>query len=269
MSSILNALKRVETDGSDNPCTHRRSVPWLPLEEVRVAWSDRLWGMLITSGRRWIATGLTLVALVGAGVLVGSLGPAFFHKLQHQQPTTVIAPPRTTVSPAKAMLPIHHPDTTPPPFNDPSSITSPVVTSAPKAGQQDTLSVAGSSALPTTGDSVAEHSPPNAGALPSTLGIARPLPPSQPNSATENHPIFENFEKPAGPPVAPPLPIEAELNLQAVSWSEAAQRRIAVINDRVLHTGEAIDGYTVSRIDPEAVILLRAGATYRLTFRSR
>ena len=261
MSSILNALKRVETDGSGDPSIHSHPPPWLLREDVRATWSDRCREVLITSGRRWMAAGMILVATVTAAALVGSMIPVFFQTLGHQPPTTTIVPSRTTV-PAAKTVPANHPTT---PFNEPSAVTSP----PPEVEQPDTLATAGSEALPATGGIVAEHLPPKTGARPSAVVIDGPQPPSPPPGAIDHRPVYENVGKPADPPVAIPLPAEAGLSLQAVSWSENAHRRIAVINSRILHDGETIAGYTVSRIDPESVNLVRRGATYRIIFRPR
>jgi type II secretory pathway component PulC len=64
-----------------------------------------------------------------------------------------------------------------------------------------------------------------------------------------------------------PVPAEAGLTLQAISWSARAEQRIAVIDGRVLHQGDSIAGYLVETIEPDTVTLSQTGRVYRLAFR--
>ena len=56
------------------------------------------------------------------------------------------------------------------------------------------------------------------------------------------------------------------LSLQAISWSETASRSIAVLNNQVVHETEAINGYVVRKIQPDNVLLEKDGQTYSLVF---
>ena len=57
-----------------------------------------------------------------------------------------------------------------------------------------------------------------------------------------------------------------QLKLQAVAWANEAARRLAVINDRIVHEGESVDGYQIVKIRQEDVILKRGGKSWRLEF---
>ena len=60
---------------------------------------------------------------------------------------------------------------------------------------------------------------------------------------------------------------DSKLKLQALAWSDEAARRMAVINGRIVHEGESVDGYQVVKIREEDVILNQGGKSWRLEFR--
>ena len=51
-----------------------------------------------------------------------------------------------------------------------------------------------------------------------------------------------------------------------MAWSDDAARRMAVINGRIVHEGESVDGYQVLEIREEDVIVDAAGKSWRLEF---
>jgi hypothetical protein len=59
---------------------------------------------------------------------------------------------------------------------------------------------------------------------------------------------------------------DSKLKLQALAWSDDAVRRMAVINGRIVHEGESVDGYQVLEIREEDVIVNAAGKSWRLEF---
>ena len=56
--------------------------------------------------------------------------------------------------------------------------------------------------------------------------------------------------------------------IQAISWSEIPEQSLAVINSQVVRVGDGIEGYQISRINPDDIVLQREGKTFRLEFRS-
>jgi len=58
----------------------------------------------------------------------------------------------------------------------------------------------------------------------------------------------------------------SKLKLQALAWSDDAVRRMVVINGRIVHEGESVDGYQVVKIREEDVILNQGGKSWRLEF---
>jgi len=69
-----------------------------------------------------------------------------------------------------------------------------------------------------------------------------------------------------------PLPVDrlegVGIKIQAISWSEAPEQSLAVINNQVLREGDGIEGYQISRINPDDIILQRGGKVFQLDFRS-
>jgi len=67
----------------------------------------------------------------------------------------------------------------------------------------------------------------------------------------------------------PPLLASTDLKLQAISWAEAPQQRIAVINGEILNIGEQISGFVVVNIRMNDVILQQNGTMWRMVFNSK
>lgn len=59
---------------------------------------------------------------------------------------------------------------------------------------------------------------------------------------------------------------DSKLKLQALAWSADDARRMAVINGRILHEGESVDGYQVMQIREEDVVVSEGGKSWRLEF---
>ena len=67
-----------------------------------------------------------------------------------------------------------------------------------------------------------------------------------------------------------PLPMDrlegVSFKIQAISWGEAPQERLVVIGNQVLREGDGIEGYRISRINPDDIVLRRGDNAYRLDF---
>jgi type II secretory pathway component PulC len=59
------------------------------------------------------------------------------------------------------------------------------------------------------------------------------------------------------------------LKIQAISWSQAPQDRIAVVSSQVVREGQTIEGYRVKRINTEDLILSKEGLDWILAFEHR
>ena len=60
---------------------------------------------------------------------------------------------------------------------------------------------------------------------------------------------------------------DPEMKLQAITWSKDPQKRIVVINNRILHQGDAVSGYLIDTINQDDVLLSDAGEKWKLLFR--
>ena len=56
------------------------------------------------------------------------------------------------------------------------------------------------------------------------------------------------------------------MKLQAITWSKNPQKRIVVINNRILRQGEVAHGYRVDTINQDDVVLSDAGEKWKLLF---
>jgi hypothetical protein len=60
---------------------------------------------------------------------------------------------------------------------------------------------------------------------------------------------------------------DPDMKLQAVTWSRAPQKRIAVINNRILREGDMVSGYLINSINQDDVVISRDGEKWQLLFR--
>ncbi len=56
------------------------------------------------------------------------------------------------------------------------------------------------------------------------------------------------------------------LKIQAISWSQIPQDRLAVVNSQLVREGQSIDGYRVKQINSDDMILSREGLDWMLKF---
>ncbi|MDX2445877.1 MAG: general secretion pathway protein GspB [Desulfobacterales bacterium] len=67
-----------------------------------------------------------------------------------------------------------------------------------------------------------------------------------------------------------PLPMDrlegGGFKIQAISWGETPQERLVVISNQVLREGDSIEGYQISHINPDDIVLRRSDKAYRLDF---
>ena len=59
---------------------------------------------------------------------------------------------------------------------------------------------------------------------------------------------------------------DSKLKLQAIAWSDDTTRRMAVINNQIVREGGAVDGYSVTNIRKDDVIVNDGNTSWRLEF---
>jgi type II secretory pathway component PulC len=60
---------------------------------------------------------------------------------------------------------------------------------------------------------------------------------------------------------------DSEITLQAISWAPNPQKRIAVINNRILRQRDMVAGYRIDTINQDDVVLSDKGKKWKLVFR--
>ena len=60
---------------------------------------------------------------------------------------------------------------------------------------------------------------------------------------------------------------DPDMKLQAVTWSRVPQKRITVINNRILREGDMVSGYLIKTINQDDVVLSQEGTKWKLLFR--
>ncbi len=60
---------------------------------------------------------------------------------------------------------------------------------------------------------------------------------------------------------------ESKLQLQAIAWSEDAARRIAVVNGHVVREGESVEGFSITQIRKDDIIVNDGNETWQVEFR--
>jgi hypothetical protein len=64
-----------------------------------------------------------------------------------------------------------------------------------------------------------------------------------------------------------PLLSDQEIKLQAITWSKNPQKRITVINNKILRQGEMVLSYRIDIINQDDVVLSDGGKKWKLPFR--
>jgi len=59
-------------------------------------------------------------------------------------------------------------------------------------------------------------------------------------------------------------PSEIDFNVQAIAWSNTPEKRIAVINGRIVHEGEHVDGVLVTQIGLDDVFFKKGSKKWKL-----
>ena len=59
---------------------------------------------------------------------------------------------------------------------------------------------------------------------------------------------------------------DSKLNLQALAWFNDPRKRMAVINSRIVREGESVDGYQVTKIRRQDVVVSDGSKLWRLEF---
>ncbi|KPK34299.1 MAG: hypothetical protein AMK70_07835 [Nitrospira bacterium SG8_35_1] len=260
MSSILRALKKLENDPR-----HLEEVP--PLDSQFVPLAD-------TGGQKTAMRFLVMV--ISGGIVCGLVVLAgwwlFAVKIKPPpvvpQETAFQGLPQTEIAPAGPKEPEA-------PENAPGSQEPSISAGDPVILPQTTANISGSMPEKT------QQRP--AQAITPKAPVSVDGPEAEATSQIAASPAPENkkqvpAEKTAAVARVPAVPLQVkeveipvlndpEMKLQAITWSRDPQKRIAVINNRILRQGEAVNGYRIATINQDDVVLSDAGEEWKLLFR--
>jgi hypothetical protein len=261
MSTILDALKRLESVRQQEAA---RQTP-TSMEGNAASWR-------VIGGRKIILViaGLTILCSTAAIVWFsyGFNGQAFFRKGSSEVPVMAAVPVGSfeeplAASPVKESLVAESAQT---------AIVSPSITSKPAIPMEDRVSQTSLSSVPpiygkTIRNKVVSE---EASRTKAASGNNSPSVQAAANITTSLTSKNSPRPNPGQAPNTDAVPIaRGELQLQAISWSEAPASRVTVIDGRILRESQSIGGYTVLRILPNSVIVHKEGKNWKLEYSSR
>ena len=240
MSAVLKALQKIERRRAQ---TDRMVVTQWPVDPLAITRPRKHIGKTIGVALAVIICIGLIVALVRQRHALIPVAPSETPAVAHREPT----------SPAGDNL-----TSTGAPVNLPRSMPTKAAQTIPLAAE------------PSPSDAVTPPAGPRPKPIQATPPRASAPSPPQPVAAA---PL-----KAVAPPDSPtPLPaqpvierlIDPAITLQAVVWSDNPDECMAVINDRIMHTGDRIERYTLVKISANEVWLTDNGQTWRLPFMKR
>jgi hypothetical protein len=259
VSSILKALKKIEESAPPDE-TLNPAQAFNP----RTVFGQRHRRRRLTP--KTICLGLAAVVVLAAGILVlgwitGATDP------RGRKPVTAAADSAPAGANAfRAKLPGGN-----------TATASPPVAAPPLPGQP--ASVEAPAPFPAAAPEAPAAPSPEAPA-PAAKPAARPLPKDRPRApVTEPPSIAAQKAAPARKTAAPGQPPAArtpednlsllnnfKLKVMAIAWNPDTTRRIAVINGHIIKEGESVDGYTITRIRKDDVIVNDGSRSWRVEF---
>ena len=260
MSSILRALKKLESEPRHRDETQPLDSKFVPLADTSPQKTPKALIMMVIGG------GLVcgLVILAGWWLFSEKIGPDPVAPQKIFLPASEpaeIAPAKTQEAAVlqgsdvavEAAQPAADISAPPPKTADritiPESAPVNIVPSPVQAvAQEAVMPVAEPAAEPASpGPEITEQVPADEDAVAGTRGA--------PEVATK-----------AQTPEMPALK-DPEIKLQAITWSKDPQRRIVVINNRILRQGDVVLGYRIDTINQDDIVLSEAGKKWALAFR--
>ena len=259
MSSILKALKKIEESAPPE-----ESLNPAQALNPRTVFGQRHRGRWLTS--KIIYMGLAAVVVLAAGILIrgwmsGEADP------RGDKPVTRAADSAPAGADAfRAKLPDGKtaapstPVAAPPPPTRPASVAAPApvpadaseATAAQRPAPPAQAAKSAARALPKEAPEAPSAERPSA--LAQRAAPARETPP--PNRPPATRTPEDNLSRLD----------DSKLKVMAIAWHGDAARRIAVINGHVVKEGESVDGYTITRIRKDDVIVNDGSRSWRVEF---
>lgn len=247
MSSILDALKKLDRE-KDEPA---RDIDWPQPIDTRSALKNRLSGRFPVKP---VLAGLIAVLVFGgAGWFILNQPPATGTRDQ-----AVTTPPMAPMVDPPIIAAAPEPALPRPRLPRPVDVPRAVPTIDPPAPPEQPLQ--------------SEHQAPAlvepASPLADAPAAAAVIDPPAPTPDETLDPDMADLLTRVPQDLLPPRKLvdSGWLTLQAISWSETPERRIAVINAQLLKEGRRIDGALIRRIDRNYVVIEKDGEQLMLPF---
>lgn len=277
MSSILKALKRIEVRSP-------RSEEFFTMPQT----IDRKAANSSKTKRRWFVPGLigfflvVLVIIVAAIIIVNRRQPIVAKKLppgvlekQKGNPASILEESNIY----KAKIPISATNPTASPTKTANLLKNKIKPASPAGNKKESAADARSEMPNVTVDP--QSSKPTAAVRnpqPGTVAtLKRPLPktPASKNTAASKKSIAGKSVPSGKPASKDKKPVatrkydrmdDTKLKLQALAWFSDASKRMAVINSRIVREGGSVDGYQVTQIRRQDVVVNDGKKSWRLVF---
>lgn len=262
MSSILKALKKIEESAPPEESRNPAQV-----FNPRTVFGQRHRGRWLTS--KIIYMGLAAVVVLAAGILIrgwmwGEADP------RGAKPLTTAADSAPAGADAfRAKLP-----------DGKTAAPSPPVAAPPPPGPAE--SVAAPAPIPAAAPAATvtqRPAPPAQAPKPATRAVPRETsqaPSAERPSALAQKAAPARETPPPGRAPAARTPEDnlsrlddSKLKVMAIAWHGHATRRIAVINGHIVKEGESVDGYTITQIRKDDVIVNDGSRSWRVEFALR
>ena len=268
MSSILRALKKLEKDSrhmGESPSLESKFVPLADTGSQRSAFRF-------------------LYIMVGAGVICGLVFLAGWYFFSGRLSTPVPESTKTPVLQPREVpaSPVHPPNSAEPPAEnlaagepgknlvDETPEKAAPMEEEPPAAEQTAVPAAPEKPFAAPADIQQTVTMKRSE---TDTNAANPALPDKEPELTAVEPAADEAVGSAAPPPAIvsikeiPKLNDPDMKLQAITWSREPQKRIAVINNRIVREGETIAGYLISAINQDDIILSRGGEKWQLLFR--
>lgn len=254
MSSILKALKRVEESGPVEDGASRTLPPRDAPSPLR---SFRRW-----RPETWFAGGTRIRWLLSALVLAGAAAAYYWWTGHTAAPT---AP--ETAKEVRASLPPRPADPAPPAAAPPERTVQPRAVRPPVPATEPPA--AASQAAPQVNPALPIQAPPPTSRVRPREGPAGPPAEMRPSPAKSPAPPLERTDaaRPAAPRTAEDglsRLDESKLKVMAIAWAAEPARRLAVVNGHIVREGETVEGFSVTQIRRDDIIVNEGGRSWRV-----
>ena len=259
MSSILKALKKIEESAPPEESFN----PTQAFNPHTVFW-QRHRGRWITS--KIIYMGLAAVVVLAAGILIRGWMSGEADPRSGKPVTAAAGSAPAGVDAFRAKLPDGKTAAPSPPVAVPSPSGQAGSVAAPAPPPADAPEVTAAQRPAPT----AQAAKPAVRALPKETPQA---PPAERTPASPQRAASARETPPTGRPPAARAPEDnlsrlddSKLKVMAIAWHGQATRRIAVINGHIVKEGESVDGYTITQIRKDDVIVNDGSRSWRVQF---